>query len=130
MITTEQQTELDSYKAWAGADWKQRLLEDWMRSGSYYPGEWAYLQQLRNQQGPKWLATFPEPEQPVIVLLETIRQALGKYEVWTQETYPRRVGYITGGKTTWLAEYAGQIVEHYSSIRKALAAIQELHNKD
>jgi len=53
--TAEQMNELREYAAWSGENWKRRLLSDWMRSGSRYPGEWCYLQQLRNQQGSKWL---------------------------------------------------------------------------
>lgn len=56
--TPEQMAALKDYAAWAGPDWKNQLQTDWMRAGSRWPGEWAYLQQLRNQLGPSWLATF------------------------------------------------------------------------
>ena len=50
-ITIEQAKALESYAAWAGDDWKNKLRADWMRAGSSWSGEWAYLQQLRNDPG-------------------------------------------------------------------------------
>jgi len=59
--TPEQKEALASYREWAeqkrpAVEWKTQLLLDWHRAGSQWPGEWAYLQQIRNQAGPKWLA--------------------------------------------------------------------------
>ena len=53
--TAEQVAALAAYAAWAGDDWKDRLASDWMRAGSEWDGEWAHLQQLRNNFGPSWL---------------------------------------------------------------------------
>ncbi len=46
---SDQLASLLDYAAWAGADWRTSLRCDWMRAGSAWPGEWAYLQQLRNE---------------------------------------------------------------------------------
>lgn len=56
--TTEQLVALRAYADWAGKNWKTQLRRDWSRSGSQWNGEYAHLQQLRNQFGPSWLATF------------------------------------------------------------------------
>jgi hypothetical protein len=53
--TTEQLAALKDYAEWAGEGWKRQLQSDWLRAGSAWPGEWALLQQLRNQFGPSWL---------------------------------------------------------------------------
>lgn len=42
----------DFLKSWT---WKKQLLDDWMRAGSIWPGEWAPLQRLRNSHGPSWV---------------------------------------------------------------------------
>jgi len=55
---------LHQYAKWAGRNWKSMLREDWMRSGSNYPGEWAYLQQLRNRIGPTGLGNLNLTEWP------------------------------------------------------------------
>jgi hypothetical protein len=60
-LNPEQITELAAYAKWAGADWKKKLLADWNQAHSRYPGEWAYLQQIRNAHGPTWLAACPQP---------------------------------------------------------------------
>ena len=57
-LTANQKAELADYQAWAGKNWKRQLRNDWMDSGSSYPGEWGYLQQLRNEKGPRWLAGY------------------------------------------------------------------------
>lgn len=54
----EQLKALKEYAKWAGKDWKKKLYRDWMRSGSAWSGEWAPLQQLRNQLGPRWLEKY------------------------------------------------------------------------
>ena len=79
--------QLNSVKANAeqhGDDWKTSLQSDWMRSGSAtYRGEWAYLQQLRNRLGPKWLYDFQ--------LTELLERASQPRKTWTtaelQEDY-------------------------------------------
>jgi hypothetical protein len=58
---TEQLETLVAYAEWAGEGWKRQLNHDWMRAGSKFPGEYAYLQQVRNQGGPKWLVAFELP---------------------------------------------------------------------
>lgn len=57
-ITDEQRQALTDYAAWAGVDWKAKLRGDWFRAGSYWPGEWATMQQLRHTHGPGWLADY------------------------------------------------------------------------
>lgn len=57
-LTQEQKNELESYAKWAGKDWKRQLRFDWMKANSKYPGEWAFLQQIRNQFGPDWLRHY------------------------------------------------------------------------
>ena len=47
--SVDQLASLRDYAAWAGDDWRSSLSRDWMRSGSEWPGEWAFLQQLRNE---------------------------------------------------------------------------------
>lgn len=49
--TPEQEQALQEYIAWAGPDWKSQLQADFRRSGSRWPGTWAYLQQVRNAPG-------------------------------------------------------------------------------
>lgn len=49
---------LKAYAKWAGPEWKDQLLSDWMRAESWFPGEYAYLQQIRNLFGPIWLREF------------------------------------------------------------------------
>lgn len=58
-LTPEQAETLKAYAAWAGKAWRKDLLSDWLRAGSRFPGEYAYLQQIRNQHGPRWLADLP-----------------------------------------------------------------------
>jgi len=53
--TEAQMNALREYAKWAGRCWKEKLNRDWQRAGSDWPGEYAYLQQLRNQFGPSWL---------------------------------------------------------------------------
>ena len=58
-LTVDQLNAVKAYAEQHGDDWKTSLQSDWMRSGSAtYRGEWAYLQQLRNRLGPKWLYDF------------------------------------------------------------------------
>jgi hypothetical protein len=55
-LTPDQATAVRAYAAQHGPTWKAKLADDWMRAGSRtYRGEWCYLQQVRNQHGPKWL---------------------------------------------------------------------------
>lgn len=50
--TPEQERALQDYIAWhGGEDWNDSLQRDFMRAGSRWPGEWAYLQQVRNSPG-------------------------------------------------------------------------------
>lgn len=64
----EQLAALSAYAALHGRNWKARLSDAWMRAAVSGP-----LQQLRNQGGPSWLASFefpaedeasPKPPQP------------------------------------------------------------------
>ena len=48
---------LYEYRARVGADWKTKLLLAWMRASE--PG---LLQRLRNERGPRWLASYELPE--------------------------------------------------------------------
>lgn len=57
----EQHATLVEYAEWAGENWKQRLNADWYKAGSRFPGEYGYLQQCRNEGGPRWLAEFELP---------------------------------------------------------------------
>jgi hypothetical protein len=68
-LTIEQRTALVTYATKATAtlkadgvtyDWKVALQLDWMRSGSKLvgPDVYCYLQQIRNQKGPQWLAAL------------------------------------------------------------------------
>ena len=44
-----------------GKAWRTQLSIDWQRSGSrIFSGDWAYLQQLRNQIGPSGLTCWAE----------------------------------------------------------------------
>jgi hypothetical protein len=56
--TPEQLKALHDYAKWAGRTWKDQLNRDWMRAGSDWPGEYGYLQQVRNTFGPSWLLKF------------------------------------------------------------------------
>lgn len=55
--TDAQMATLRAYAAWAGRTWKDKLNQDWQRARSDFPGDYAYLQQLRNAFGPSWLIT-------------------------------------------------------------------------
>lgn len=58
-MTAEQFTTLIDYIAKAGDQWRTSLAADWRRGGTQVHGiEYAYLAQLRNNLGPKWLKTF------------------------------------------------------------------------
>ena len=49
-LTDEQRNELKAYAQWGGRRWKSKLRNDWdngLQSG--YPGEFAFLQQIRNR---------------------------------------------------------------------------------
>ena len=65
--TPEQLATLIAYVAWCRSigvdDWKSQLSLDWMRAGSRFDGSWAHLQQLRNSNGPSWLASYELPEE-------------------------------------------------------------------
>ena len=57
--TTEQLAEIRRYAAWAGRTWKSKLRAAWYNAAEPgYPGEYCYLQQLRNEQGPSWLNRY------------------------------------------------------------------------
>lgn len=60
--TPEQLAALIAFANKHGKEWKDRLLDGWRHSD--YPGA---LQQVRNQLGPEWLATFELPEEEVPV---------------------------------------------------------------
>ena len=83
-LTVDQLNAVKAYAEQHGDDWKTSLQSDWMRSGSAtYRGEWAYLQQLRNRLGPKWLYDFQ--------LTELLERASQPRKTWTtaelQEDY-------------------------------------------
>jgi hypothetical protein len=83
-LTVDQLNAVKAYAEQHGEDWKTSLQSDWMRSGSAtYRGEWAYLQQLRNRLGPKWLYDFQ--------LTELLERASQPRKTWTtaelQEDY-------------------------------------------
>lgn len=62
--TTEQLAALKDYAKFVGKNWKEALQMDWVGSGpsiSGWRGEWAYMQQLRNNFGSRWLASFELP---------------------------------------------------------------------
>ena len=80
-LTSEQQTALSAYIEQFGKTWKTRLLADWMNSGSTFYGEYAYLQQLRNQRGPRWLAAYPELLDESIQFPPTMTLAELKYRL-------------------------------------------------
>jgi hypothetical protein len=51
---------LAEYATWAGKGWKDRLVTDWMRAGSRFPGDYSILHCVRNAPwgGPEWLDRF------------------------------------------------------------------------
>ncbi len=55
-ITTEQSEALDAYVAKHGRFWKQKLLLAWQTGADANEYLGHALRQLRNQQGPRWLA--------------------------------------------------------------------------
>lgn len=57
-LTLEQQGALVSFAVKHGPDWKDKLLTCWLKAGceGMSSGQWAPLQQIRNQFGPAWLA--------------------------------------------------------------------------
>lgn len=57
------------YAEWAGSKWKNKLKVDWMRAGSEWDGDYALLQQVRNEQGPGWLTK---------VDLDVLQQGVGR----------------------------------------------------
>lgn len=65
-LNQEQLAALRDYAEFVGENWKEALTFDWMGSGptvSLWRGEWAYMQQIRNNFGPSWLAKFELPVQ-------------------------------------------------------------------
>lgn len=56
-LTLEQQGALTAFAAKHGHHWKDTLLTCWLKAGcpGMTPGQWAPLQQIRNQFGPAWL---------------------------------------------------------------------------
>jgi hypothetical protein len=52
--TQEQIEALASYAAKNGNTWKSKLMESWAKGSNTDP----LLQQVRNQLGPSWLASF------------------------------------------------------------------------
>jgi hypothetical protein len=49
-MTNEQREALVDYQATFGDEWTRQLQTDWMRGGSRWHGEFAYLMQLRNDR--------------------------------------------------------------------------------
>ena len=66
-LNTDQLAAITSYAAHVGDNWKSTLQADWMRSGpavsNWRAMDWAFMQQIRNNFGPSWLATFELPVQ-------------------------------------------------------------------
>lgn len=58
----------------------------------------------------------------------TSRESQGRYSVHITDAngeYPQRVGYITGGKTTWLAECGPQSLGYRRTLKDAVQAIKD-----
>lgn len=55
-ITAEQFGALQKWSAAYGKTWKEALTTAWLRGGDRNPNYSPYLQQIRNQHGPSWLA--------------------------------------------------------------------------
>jgi hypothetical protein len=58
-LTPEALQALREYAALMGRDWRDSLLEDWMRDDRR---QWGILRTLRNTYGPTWLAGFTFPD--------------------------------------------------------------------
>lgn len=58
--TPEQITALNTFRAAAGREWKDKLITAWMRGAyPYLATSYSHLlQQVRNQFGPSWLMKF------------------------------------------------------------------------
>jgi len=52
-LTAGERAAVEAYAAEKGRAWKAELLTDW-----YYARRPGYLQALRNELGPRWLAAF------------------------------------------------------------------------
>ncbi len=59
-LDTEETESLSAYQEWAGVNWQVKLMTDWFRAGSPFPGAWGPLQKLRNRVGN--VALLPEAE--------------------------------------------------------------------
>lgn len=59
---------------------------------------------------------------------KTSCESPGRYSVYITDDngeYPQRVGYITGGKTTWLAECGPQSLGYRRTLKEAVQAIKD-----
>lgn len=60
-LTPEQAATLRAYVLDHGNSWRKQIMDDWMNAGTRWRGgEYAYLQQIRNQRGPRWLRALPD----------------------------------------------------------------------
>lgn len=90
VLTTEQRKTLIDYARFRGANWKAKLNRDWMRAGSdWRGGSYAFLQQIRNQHGPEWLAECPNN------LYEKLREA--DFEMTIEREFPEGTVKLTAG---------------------------------
>lgn len=86
----EQLEAIEKYRATFGLIWKELLLGDWLRSGYHYDAkEYSHLlQQVRNQFGKSWLASY-RPEE----LLMYPRVKRFKKGMLVRALYTRDVGW-------------------------------------
>ena len=56
-------------------------------------------------------------------VLRTEQAAEGKYDVYTTDDYPNRVGFITGGNSKWLAERGQFDLGYHKTMKTAVNAI-------
>lgn len=56
--TQEQLTALRAFAQREGRNWKEALRDAWMTGRYPHHAQSGYLQQVRNQLGPRWLMNF------------------------------------------------------------------------
>lgn len=96
----EQMDAVIQYAESRGANWKDDLHTDWMRSGSTWSGPYHLLQQVRNQHGPKWLAAFD---------LGVFKKSIGCEETANLDSKPLEPGTLRNARTIYIDGVEGEI---------------------
>ena len=83
-LTPDQAEAVRHYACQSGQDWKEKLARDWMNAfqpkpGFLSPEDVAFLQQVRNQHGPDWLADTILDNAPVVGFGVTVQIGSDRY---------------------------------------------------